>query len=201
MNWLVRYLQETLKFDIKCRARSPRPKAAHSPSHSCGWCAHSLVTSIRRLTPARRTDQPVPEKPRLDSRGVKKRPDVSHLAPPVTMREKFQETRLWMGVAIGTFTLVVAACSMTGHYLREYRRMQRIRIFESANRHERPSRKTMVSGLGHTCCRTLEAAVVCRGILYLRICEIPCDVSHLLAGIIMSLTCGKGIQLSAQIGC
>lgn len=36
----------------------------------------------------------------------------------------------WMGIAIGTFTLVVAACAMIGHYRMEYRRTQRMRIID-----------------------------------------------------------------------
>jgi hypothetical protein len=41
-----------------------------------------------------------------------------------------------MGVAIGTFTQVVTAYSRTGHYRREYRRMQRMRIPEYVIPHE-----------------------------------------------------------------
>lgn len=56
----------------------------------------------------------------------------------------------------------------------------------------------MVSGPSYTC-RIFEACVVCRRIVYLCFREVPCDVSYLLAGVIMSLTRGKGIQLNVQI--
>lgn len=67
------------------------------------------------------------KKPLLDSGSVKKQTEV------------LQETRndsAMDGSCIGTFTLVVAACSMTGHYRIDYTRMQRMKIFEYANRNE-----------------------------------------------------------------